>query len=277
MVASEAVVRRTGESDERDAVGDLTSKVREMRQRRGRAEARDGADRGRRRGRKVRGAGVAEAAGTAEARAWAVARSSRAAKQRRGRRRSGGGGGGGGEMEEMGGVEGGGERQDEVPIEEFAFIEEPEKECFNEEEFLSEKEDVIILLYGYGEVDLIFFKEDFDNFDEAPIKVVDGVVNNYPVKNIVKTKVKFTTTKHFNSLTDDTYDELVTEVLEDSHCGVFADNMDLLVEVLNIIHQKHVPTSGDYYIQIVFKQELSVFEYFNTQHRKSHERTKICK
>ncbi|KAK9166122.1 hypothetical protein Scep_001313 [Stephania cephalantha] len=99
--------------------------------------------------------------------------------------------------------------EDQVPTEEFAF-------------------------------DPIFFKEDSNNFDEAPkfdgdghdfvedklviedddfvIKVishskspqvleevvVDGVIDNYPVKKVVETKVKFAATKHFCLLNDDT-------------------------------------------------------------------------
>ncbi|KAK9162556.1 hypothetical protein Syun_003458 [Stephania yunnanensis] len=76
-VVSEAAARRSGNRGERDAAGDLT---REKWRRRGRAEARDGADRGRRQGRKVRGEEVVEArrrwrsgvggGGDAEARAW---------------------------------------------------------------------------------------------------------------------------------------------------------------------------------------------------------------
>ncbi|KAK9162855.1 hypothetical protein Syun_003757 [Stephania yunnanensis] len=174
-----------------------------------------------------------------------------------------------------------------------------------------EKEDGVLFLYDDDEVDSIFFEDDSDNFDNAPKFDDDGhdfvddklvfgdndfvveVIShskslrclkrwllmvsstiNYSVKKVVETKMKFATTKHFCSLTDDMDDELAINVFQDFHSGVFVNNMDFSIEVLNIDHKKHVPTSGVDCIQIVFQQELSVFEDF-IAHISSHEWTNI--
>ncbi|KAK9089027.1 hypothetical protein Scep_028109 [Stephania cephalantha] len=137
----------------------------------------------------------------------------------------------------------------------LCFGDEPEEEYSDEEKLIYEKEeDEVLFLYGDGEVDLIFFEEDSDNFDEEPkfngvgcefvedklvfgddnivIEVIshskspgilekvvgDAIVekceDNYPVEGVMETKLKFAMVKHFCSLTNITKGKLVEEVLQ---------------------------------------------------------------
>ncbi|KAK9125033.1 hypothetical protein Scep_013879 [Stephania cephalantha] len=135
-----------------------------------------------------------------------------------------------------------------------------------------------------GKVDMIFFEDDSDNLNETPkfdgnghdfveeklffgrndfvIEVIshsksprmyEEVVGDVVVKKNCGDKSEVRGDHTLLLTTDDTDDELVVDIFQDFHAGVFIDNMDLSVEVLNIVHQKLVPTSGDDYIQIVFK------------------------
>ncbi|KAK9153964.1 hypothetical protein Sjap_001444 [Stephania japonica] len=62
--------------------------------------------------------------------------------------------------------------------------------------------------------------------------VVDnGVLDNYLIEKCVETKVKFARAKLFCSLNDDMDEELVVDVLQDSHDGVFVDNFSFEVKV----------------------------------------------
>ncbi|KAK9146177.1 hypothetical protein Sjap_006080 [Stephania japonica] len=96
----------------------------------------------------------------------------------------------------------------------------------------------------------------------------DGVIDNYLVEKVVKTKVKFAATKHFCSLTDDMDDELVVDALQDSHGGVFVDNFSLMVEVQDIVLKIFVPSSSVHLVKISCKDKF-VSDY------KSREVTKI--
>ncbi|KAK9145260.1 hypothetical protein Sjap_005163 [Stephania japonica] len=54
-------------------------------------------------------------------------------------------------------------------------------------------------------------------------------VDNYLIEKGMETKVQFRTTKHFYSLIDDMDEELVGDILQDSHGGVFFDNVQDIV------------------------------------------------
>ncbi|KAK9158331.1 hypothetical protein Scep_004905 [Stephania cephalantha] len=111
----------------------------------------------------------------------------------------------------------------------------------SDDEFVFEKEeDGVLFLYGEGEVDLIFFKEDSDILDEASKfddddghDFVKKCGDNYPIEGVFATKVMFVTVKHFCSLTNITDDELVEEVLQNLNNGVFIENFGLPIEVSN--------------------------------------------
>ncbi|KAK9085276.1 hypothetical protein Sjap_025687 [Stephania japonica] len=86
----------------------------------------------------------------------------------------------------------------------------------------------------------------------------DGDIGN---SSIVKRKVKFAT-KHFSSLTEDTNNELVEDVLHDLHGDVFVNNCNMAVEVPNIVPQRHVPSSWIYVLEMLLKIYAFGFENY---------------
>ncbi|KAK9090959.1 hypothetical protein Sjap_024136 [Stephania japonica] len=73
----------------------------------------------------------------------------------------------------------------------------------------------------------------FASFRVLETVIDDGVVDNYLVEKGVETKVQFVATKHFCSLTNDRDEELVVDGLQDSHGGVFVDNVqDIVPQIL---------------------------------------------
>ncbi|KAK9128591.1 hypothetical protein Syun_017388 [Stephania yunnanensis] len=90
--------------------------------------------------------------------------------------------------------------------------------------------------------------------------VVDGVVNNYPVKKVMEIKLMFMTTKHFCSLTDDMDDELVIDVFQDSYGGASVDNFDLSIEVSSNVLKIHVPSSDGKFMEIVLRKSWLSFK-----------------
>ncbi|KAK9149520.1 hypothetical protein Scep_008277 [Stephania cephalantha] len=82
--------------------------------------------------------------------------------------------------------------------------------------------------------------------------------------------MKFAAIKHFYSLTDDSDDELVVDILQDSHDGDFVDNFDLSIEVSSNVSKIYVPSEYDEFVEIVFKEELAIL----MEAHKTNEKTK---
>ncbi|KAK9092433.1 hypothetical protein Syun_027344 [Stephania yunnanensis] len=147
------------------------------------------------------------------------------------------------EGDNVGGVDGG------IVISEFdkwAVI--APKFDIDDEEFIKDK----VVFGDYGVVIEVIPRSTTSQVREAMLS--DGVTNNYTIKKVVETKVKFAATKHFCSSTNDTDDELVVDVLQDSYDGMPVDNFDLSIEVSSNVRKIHVPSSDDNFIEIVFEE-----------------------
>ncbi|KAK9130174.1 hypothetical protein Sjap_010661 [Stephania japonica] len=113
--------------------------------------------------------------------------------------------------------------EDEVPTDEVESDEEDNLQP-------QEEENEVLILNGDGDVDPIFFEEEQVNFDDAPKfdVALEDFIEDMVVFGDEEIKVKFLTMKHFCSLTEDTGDELVEEVLRAPHNNVSVDNFNLL-------------------------------------------------